>query len=277
MSASLHRVTRQRKIGRMKIPFYKYQGAGNDFIVLDGRTHSYALSQQQIAFLCHRRLGIGADGLMILREKAGVDFEMIYYNADGREGSLCGNGGRCLTRFAYDLGIRPPVYTFWAVDGMHEAFLDTQTQWIHLKMNPVSQIENYQGDWVLNTGSPHYVQAVEELDGIHVVEAGRAIRHSARFTQQGINVNFVQQSASALRIRTYERGVEDETLSCGTGVTAAALAFAPKQLGKHRMQVSTRGGELAVEFTRTGDHQFEHIWLCGPAVSVFEGTITLND
>jgi diaminopimelate epimerase len=277
MSASLHIVTRQRKIGRMKILFYKYQGAGNDFIVLDGRTHSYALTQQQIAFLCHRRLGIGADGLMILREKAGVDFEMIYYNADGREGSLCGNGGRCLTRFAYDLGIRPPVYTFWAVDGMHEAFLDTQTQWIHLKMNQVSQIEIYQGDWVLNTGSPHYVQAVEEVDAIHVLEAGRAIRYSARFTQQGINVNFVQQSASALRMRTYERGVEDETLSCGTGVTAAALVFAPKQLGKHRMQVSTRGGELAVEFTRTGEHQFEHIWLCGPAVSVFEGTISLND
>ena len=261
----------------MKIPFYKYQGAGNDFIVLDGRMKNYVLSEQQIAFLCNRHLGIGADGLMILREKSGVDFEMLYYNADGRVGSLCGNGGRCLTRFAYDLGIRPSVYTFWAVDGLHEAFLNNQTDWIHLKMNPVAQMEIYQGDCILNTGSPHYVQKVEEVDGMHVVKAGRAIRYSARFAQQGINVNFVQQSASALRIRTYERGVEDETLSCGTGVTAAALAFAPKQLGKHRMQVSTRGGELAVEFTRTGEHQFEHIWLCGPAVSVFEGTITLND
>jgi diaminopimelate epimerase len=261
----------------MILPFYKYQGAGNDFIVIDGRTQAYVLSQQQIAFLCHRRLGIGADGLMILREKAGLDFEMIYYNADGREGSLCGNGGRCLTRFAYDLGIRPTVYSFWAVDGMHEAFLDAKTDWIHLKMNPVSQIENYQGDWIVNTGSPHYVQAVENVDDMHVVEEGSAIRHSARFVQQGINVNFVQPTGSGIRVRTYERGVEDETLSCGTGVTAAALVFAPKQLGKHRLLVSTRGGELAVECTRIGEHQFHHIWLCGPAVQVFEGTISLND
>lgn len=261
----------------MTIPFYKYQGAGNDFIVIDGRTHAYLLSQQQIAFLCHRRIGIGADGLMILREKAGFDFEMIYYNADGREGSLCGNGGRCLTRFAYDMGIRSPLYTFWAVDGMHEAFLDAKTDWIHLKMNPVSQMENYQGDWILNTGSPHYVQAVENVDTMHVVEEGSAIRHSARFVQQGINVNFVQPTGSGIRVRTYERGVEDETLSCGTGVTAAALVFAPKQLGKHRLLVSTRGGELAVECTRIGEHQFHHIWLCGPAVQVFEGTISLND
>jgi diaminopimelate epimerase len=253
----------------MKIPFYKYQGAGNDFIVLDGRTNSYTLSEQQISFLCHRRLGIGADGLMILREKAGVDFEMIYYNADGREGSLCGNGGRCLTRFAYDLGIRSPLFTFWAVDGMHEAFLDTQTQWIHLKMNPVSQIEIYQGDWVLNTGSPHYVQAVEEVDAMHVVKAGRAIRYSARFTQQGINVNFVQQTASTLRIRTYERGVEDETLSCGTGVTAVAWHLKEQNFNTELVKIKCLGGSLEVRFIKN------QAYLKGPVSLVFKGQILI--
>lgn len=258
------------------IRFFKYQGAGNDFIVLDGRTEPLQLSEKQIAFLCNRRLGVGADGLMILLEKEGYDFEMKYYNADGKEGSLCGNGGRCLTRFAYDIGIKKDTYQFWAVDGLHEAKLNLTNNWIHLKMNPVNRIEQYQGDAIVNTGSPHYVHQVEDINTIAVFEEGRKIRYSNHFAEKGINVNFVQVLSNGLWVRTYERGVEDETLSCGTGVTAAALVFAPKEPGQYRMPIFTRGGELAVEYKRTGDQQFDDIWLCGPATQVFEGYIHPN-
>ena len=258
------------------LTFYKYQGAGNDFIVLDGRSQTNQLSEKHIAFLCNRRLGIGADGLMILLEKEGYDFEMKYFNADGKEGSLCGNGGRCLTRFAYDIGIKKDTYYFWAVDGLHEASLNLTNHWIHLKMNPVHQIEHYLGDAILNTGSPHYVQQVEDINLVTVFDTGRKIRYSDQFSEKGINVNFVQVLSNGLWVRTYERGVEDETLSCGTGVTAAALVFAPKAMGHYRIPIYTRGGELAVECTRIGDQQFEDIWLCGPATRVFEGSIQLN-
>lgn len=258
------------------ITFYKYQGAGNDFIVMDGRNQHPNLNEKQIAFLCNRRLGIGADGLMILLEKVGYDFEMKYYNADGKEGSLCGNGGRCLTRFAYDMGIKKDSYLFWAVDGLHEATLNLNNNWVHLKMNPVEKLEKYQEDTILNTGSPHYVQQVEDINKVAVFDAGKKIRYSERFAEKGINVNFVQKLSNGLWVRTYERGVEDETLSCGTGVTAAALVFAPKEPGHYRIPIFTRGGELAVEFTRKDDHQFDEIWLCGPATRVFEGSIQLN-
>lgn len=257
------------------IKFYKYQGAGNDFIVLDGRTLPN-LTEKQIAFLCDRRLGVGADGLMILLEKAGFDFEMKYFNADGKAGSLCGNGGRCLTRFAFDLGIKKDSYHFFAVDGIHEASINHATKWVHLKMNPVNEIEKYQQDSILNTGSPHYIQEVEDIHQVAVFDKGRKIRYNEDFAEKGINVNFVEVLNNGLWVRTYERGVEDETLSCGTGVTAAALVFAPKEPGHYRIPIFTRGGELAVECTRKGDQQFDDIWLCGPTTRVFEGSIQLN-
>jgi len=259
----------------MLLTFYKYQGAGNDFIVLDGRTRVPALSTDQIAALCDRRKGIGADGLMILLSHPNYDFEMLYYNANGHPGSLCGNGGRCLTRFAADLGMGKTTYQFLATDGAHEARI-AAVGWIHLHMHPVQHIEYRGTDAILNTGSPHYIRLVEAVDKTAVVEEGRAIRYSPTFAADGINVNFVEKTPEGLRVRTYERGVEDETLSCGTGVTAAALACANDTPALQRTAISTRGGKLAVEFMRTGAHSFDNIWLCGPAQQVFTGTIDID-
>ncbi len=259
----------------MTLSFYKYQGAGNDFIVLDGRSHLPQLSSEQIAALCHRRMGIGADGLMILLSHPEFDFEMRYYNADGREGSLCGNGGRCLTRFAYDMGMNKKEFRFLATDGLHEARI-ADNGWVHLHMLPVNAIECRGTDAVLHTGSPHYIRQVDDIEHFPVVEEGKKIRYNKEFSSAGINVNFVQRLPEGLWVRTYERGVEDETLSCGTGVTAAALACAGPGREKQHTTIFTRGGELAVNFTRTGEGSFDDIWLCGPAERVFNGTIELS-
>lgn len=260
---------------RMKLTFYKYQGTGNDFIVLDGRTRVPTLTSEQIAALCDRRKGIGADGLMILLSHPDYDFEMLYFNADGHPGSLCGNGARCLTRFAADLGMEKTDYHFLATDGAHEARIAADG-WIHLHMHPVQHIEYRGTDAILHTGSPHYIRLVEGVDQTNVVEEGRTIRYSPTHAAEGINVNFVEKTAEGLRVRTYERGVEDETLSCGTGVTAAALACAKDTSAVQRTAISTRGGKLAVEFIRTGAHSFDNIWLCGPAQQVFTGTIDID-
>lgn len=259
----------------MILSFFKYQGAGNDFIVLDGRSHVPRLSSEQIAALCHRRTGIGADGLMILLSHPEFDFEMKYFNADGGEGSLCGNGGRCLTRFASDIGINKKEFRFLASDGPHDARL-ADNGWVHLLMLPVNSIERRGTDAILHTGSPHYIRMVEDVQHFPVVEEGKHIRYNDEFSEKGINVNFVQRVAEGLWVRTYERGVEDETLSCGTGVTAAALACARSSSEKQQTAIYTRGGELAVMFTRTGEQSFEDIWLCGPAEQVFTGTIELS-
>lgn len=259
----------------MTLSFDKYQGAGNDFIVLDGRRHLPVLSSEQIAALCHRRTGIGADGLMILLSHPAYDFEMKYFNADGREGSLCGNGGRCLTRFASDLGMNQKEFRFLATDGAHEARL-ADDGWVHLRMLPVTSIEFRGTDAVLNTGSPHYIRLVDDVEQYPVVEEGKSIRYNNEFSSAGINVNFVQRIPEGLKVRTYERGVEDETLSCGTGVTAAALACASATREQQHTAIFTRGGELAVHFTRTGEHSFDDIWLCGPTERVFTGTIEIS-
>lgn len=259
----------------MLLSFYKYQGAGNDFIVIDGRISPPDLSRAQIAALCDRRKGIGADGLMVLLLHPDFDFEMLYYNADGHPGSLCGNGGRCLTRFASDLGMGKQHYRFLAADGPHEARL-AANGWIHLQMLPVHAIESRGADLFLNTGSPHLIRLVDNIDAYPVVSEGRSIRYSDAFAPGGTNVNFVQRTDKGLIVRTYERGVEDETLSCGTGVTAAALACAGEGSEKQHTTIFTRGGELAVDFTRTGEHSFDDIWLCGPAEQVFTGTIELS-
>ncbi len=258
----------------MIIPFYKYQGTGNDFIILDNRDGIFQLTHEQIKHACDRRFGIGADGLMMLSTKQGFDFEMKYYNADGREGSMCGNGGRCLTRFAADMGILKDAYHFIAVDGEHESML-TEHNWIKLKMKNVSSIQRHHGNQILNTGSPHYIISTPDVMKINVFREGREIRYSKDFESEGINVNFVENDERNIIVRTYERGVEDETYSCGTGVTAAALIFAHNDSGFNRIEVQTKGGHLAVEFEKKGEQIFTDIWLCGPAVFVFNGEMEL--
>ncbi len=257
-----------------KLTFFKYQGTGNDFVILDNRNWSYtSLTQERIRLLCDRRFGIGADGLMLLNPHSGYDFEMKYYNADGRESTMCGNGGRCLVKFAYDLGIHKNEYSFIAVDGPHLAEIDDKGI-VSLKMKNVAAINEYHGDFILDTGSPHYVKMVSEVMDIDVYQKGMDIRYSSEFAKEGINVNFVEQRRpDEIFVRTYERGVEDETLSCGTGVTASALASYHNEVGYNYVKVITKGGKLTVRFDRTADNSYENVWLCGPAVKVFEGSI----
>jgi len=261
----------------MKIEFYKYHGTGNDFILLDNRTNLYdGLTEKQVAFLCNRHFGIGADGLMLLNLKEGFDFEMKYYNSDGAEGSLCGNGGRCLVKFAHTMGIRKSDYHFIAFDGEHEAEIDMDGS-VKLKMNDVSKVETHLNHFVLNTGSPHYVKHIKDVAGMDVRTGGRMIRNSKHFEKEGINVNFVETlDDDKIFVRTYERGVEDETLSCGTGVTAAALVSAHNDNGFNRVEVKTPGGNLSVEFDKTDDAHFENIWLNGPVKFVFKGEVELQ-
>lgn len=261
----------------MQLQFYKYQGTGNDFIIADNRKGDYSqLTQEQIHRLCDRRFGIGADGLMLLNEKAGFDFEMKYYNADGREGSMCGNGGRCIVKFAYHLSIHREVYRFLASDGVHEAEIDTDGI-VSLKMKDVKNIRKFQNDFILDTGSPHYVKMVIDVMNYEVFKKGYEIRNSTHFRDEGINVNFVEQTEEPDKIivRTFERGVEDETYSCGTGVTAAALICYHNENGFNEVEVKTLGGQLSVEFDRVDDNHYENIWLCGPAEKVFEGNLIL--
>lgn len=264
--------------------FYKYQGAGNDFVMLDQREQRWLTRQDttQIEHLCNRRFGIGADGLILLERHPDFDFEMIYFNADGRESTMCGNGGRCIAAFAKHLGIVHDECRFLAIDGPHEARMTSrndQEEWVELKMSPVQRIEK-QGDaaFFLNTGSPHYVRFVDVVEGLDMVQEGRAVRYSEPYRAEGVNVNFAspQPSGAGLCIRTYERGVEDETLACGTGVTAAALAHylhAGLSATAVEIPVQARGGNLAVRFQANADGSFSEIWLCGPAAQVFEGKI----
>ncbi|QEC69577.1 diaminopimelate epimerase [Panacibacter ginsenosidivorans] len=258
----------------MHIIFHKYQGTGNDFVIIDNRNNTIQLSTIQVKKICDRRFGIGADGLMLLNSKEGFDFEMIYFNADGRESSMCGNGGRCLVKFAYNNGIHKRKYLFIAVDGKHEASVE-DNGWVYLKMKDVHGIEKHYADSVLDTGSPHYIKPVTDLTHFDVVKSGKDIRYSEEYKKNGINVNFVEQKDKSIFVRTYERGVEDETLSCGTGVTAAALVYAHNDNGFNRVEIKTLGGNLAVEFDKLNDDTFENIWLCGPADFVFKGEIEI--
>jgi diaminopimelate epimerase len=257
----------------MKVEFYKYQGTGNDFVVLDNRNGQYSgLDGAQIEKLCDRKFGIGSDGLMMLELEEGYDFKMVYYNADGNLGSMCGNGGRCLVRFAHDMGIYSEHYKFMATDGEHEAFIRDGR--IHLKMQDVYAMESRDQVKILNTGSPHYVSFVDNVEGLDVFVEGRKIRYGAEFQEKGINVNFVCPHANGIRVRTYERGVEDETLSCGTGVTAAAIAHSSVD-GRQEVAIKVEGGALAVSFNRISEQQYEDIWLIGPAAFVYKGDINL--
>ncbi|MBS1735025.1 MAG: diaminopimelate epimerase [Bacteroidetes bacterium] len=261
----------------MNLKLHKYQGAGNDFILLDNReAKTNILSEKKIKELCDRHFGIGADGLMIMNAKDDYDFEMIYYNSDGRVGSMCGNGGRCITRFAYDSGIKKSSFKFFAVDGDHESTIDFEKK-VSLKMIDVNQVDFLLNHYLLNTGSPHYVKFVPDVYNLDVVKEGSAIRFSKDFSENGVNVNFVQTiSEDEIYVRTYERGVEDETLSCGTGVTASALVAAHNDNGFNAVCVRTKGGKLQVEFEKSGENNFTNIWLSGPAEFVFQTTIEIN-
>ncbi len=262
------------------ITFNKYQGTGNDFILIDGFKGKDSLidqSQQSIAFLCDRRFGIGADGLIILKEIEGAHFEMIYFNADGNIGSMCGNGSRCAVAFARQLGYISNTCKFIAYDGLHEAevLLEDKNEFlIKVKMRDVCKPVKYEKDILLDTGSPHYIKVVVDVDKIDVVSEGRAIRYDEHFKADGINVNFICTAIDLLQVRTYERGVEDETLSCGTGVTASAISANFLGLIKTDgyVDVLTMGGQLKVYFKQTSDG-YSDIWLQGPAVMVFKGEI----
>lgn len=262
----------------MKFIFEKYQGTGNDFILLDNRKNIYdGVTKEQVKSMCDRHFGIGADGLMLLNNKQGYDFEMIYYNADGNEGTMCGNGGRCITQFANKLGIKKKEYLFSAMDGDHKSVIDLAKE-IKLQMADVTKVEFSLDHYVLDTGSPHYVKYVKGIEEIDVVEEGRKIRNSKDFAKKGINVNFVEiLSKDKIYVRTYERGVEDETLSCGTGVTASALVSAHNDNGFNRVEVKTKGGNLSVEFDKKSDTEFSNIWLCGAVHLVFSGEIELEE
>lgn len=256
------------------IHFYKYQGTGNDFVLIDNRTQKLQLSQQQIAFLCNRRMGVGADGLMLLEEALGFDFRMVYYNADGNESTMCGNGGRCITAFARQLKLIEDKAHFIAIDGEHHADI-TAENIVALQMNKVTEIHHSDGYAILNTGSPHYVLWANDVAHINVFEQGRVIRNQEQFAPKGINVNFVEIQEAQLFVRTYERGVEDETLSCGTGVTASAIAASQHRLGFFESHIVTPGGELTVTFRKDTPSSAVDVVLTGPATLVYEGKIKL--
>ncbi len=259
----------------MKIHFYKYQGTGNDFVIIDDREKDFPVDNESlIRQICDRRFGIGADGFILLQEKPAYDFEMKYFNADGREGSMCGNGGRCTVAFARKLGIKKSGYHFWAIDGPHRAIIK-KDGWVELKMQNVERVEKGEGYYFMDTGSPHHIVFTENVDEVNVVQQGRKIRYSERYKEQGTNVNFVELKTEGIRVVTYERGVEDETLSCGTGVTAAAVAYALQRKFQEpaEVEITAKGGDLSVRL-QPSQKGFKNIWLCGPAEFVFEGVFS---
>ena len=255
----------------MKINFTKYEGNGNDFIIIDDRKEEFSEDNVlMISKLCDRKFGIGADGLILLRKHKVYDFQMIYFNSDGNESSMCGNGGRCLVSYALQLDIDLKTNSFLAIDGVHKfKVVDNE---IYLKMNDVKEIVVRNGYNFLNTGSPHVVQIVENVDEINVYEQGKKIRRQFE-EMNGVNVNFVSFNNDIIKCRTFERGVENETLSCGTGVVAVALyAFKKKKISDNKIIVSTKGGSLSVSFKNDGN-SFREIWLKGDINKIFDGLI----
>ena len=259
----------------MQIEFFKYKGTGNDFVMIDNRNNIFDKTNlKHVQQLCDRKFGIGADGLILIEDLEDLHFNMIYFNADGSQ-SFCGNGSRCAVAFAKYLGIIEKQAMFLSTDGEHEAWINSQGE-VSLKMHDVTEIEKGEGHYFINTGSPHYIVNVDDVSAVDVKGAGSKVRYNERFKADGTNVNFVKFSDFELDIRTYERGVEDETLSCGTGVTAAALSLADaKGLQEGVIYVNAAGGNLKVGFKRNGN-DFNDIWLIGPATFVYHGAIELS-
>lgn len=255
----------------MKITFYKYQGTGNDFVMIDNRLQIFNKNNTKlVSDMCDRNFGIGADGLILLENHSTADFKMVYYNADGNLSSMCGNGGRCITHFAKLLGIIETKAVFEAADGMHEATVNGEE--VSLKMGNVSVVEVFENYSFLDTGSPHHVEMVNNLANFDVKQKGAAIRNNI-YGKEGANVNFVEAIDNDIfSVRTYERGVEAETLSCGTGVTAVALAlFETGKTANNKVNLKTPGGNLTVRFTKT-EKGYQDVFLEGPVALVFKGT-----
>lgn len=260
----------------MKHFFYKYQGAGNDFVLIDDRSMGFKKDAKLVRDLCDRKFGIGADGLILLQNplKEGEDFKMVYFNADGKEASMCGNGARCISAFAKNLGIVAEKTVFSASDGSHQAIFEQEL--VSVQMQDVSEIiKTDENAYFLDTGSPHCILFVPKVDSINVKTEGRKIRNNETYRENGVNVNFVEEKkpGDQFFVRTYERGVEDETLSCGTGVTAVALAahFSGKTT-EQEILIETLGGKLSVAFEAVAG-EYKNIWLTGPAELVFKGEI----
>lgn len=262
----------------MVLEFYKYHGNGNDFIILDNRSGLIMLTASQIARICNRHFGIGADGLMLLGQQDGFDFSLKYFNCDGNVSSMCGNGGRCMTAFARKLGIIENKTRFKAMDGSHEAEILSEQEGgylIKLQMKDAQAGQAYDDGFFIDTGSPHFIKFVPDVNSTNIVSEGRSIRSQNRFAPGGCNVNFVQAKGNEIKVRTYERGVENETLSCGTGVTASALITAllnPDNQGYYN--VITPGGMFKVSFRQTGT-LFSEVFLEGTATYVFNGEINI--
>lgn len=265
----------------MKLNFHKYQGAGNDFVIIDARGTQPLFSREVVSKLCHRRFGIGADGFMTLENDATEQFYMRYWNADGGESTMCGNGGRCIALFAHHLGIQGKTLSFNSSDGVHKAEIlqaNDHHGEIRLGMIDVPKVELYDNFSFLFTGSPHYVEFVDNVNEVDVDNRGRQIRNRELFASGGgTNVNFVEViSEGHIRIRTFERGVEAETLACGTGATAAAIATTTLlQMEITDFRVDVQGGSLRVTFDKTPTGGYHNVQLSGPATRVFEGTIEI--
>lgn len=262
----------------MHFNFSKYQGTGNDFVIINNINQQFP--KQNISIikqLCDRKFGIGADGLMLLEQTEGYDFKMVYFNADGNESTMCGNGGRCISAFAHTQGISKNKGVFMAIDGEHYYEIEQDT--VRLNMIDVAEIkhdiENGNENFILFTGSPHYVSFKQNIAALDILPSAHAIRYNTVFAKEGINVNFVETQMGKIKMRTYERGVEDETLSCGTGTVAVALCFAHQNnLEKGKIEIETPGGNLAVSF-QLKNNVYSDIWLEGPAKLVFTGSIDI--
>lgn len=280
--------------------FYKYQGAGNDFLIADNRDGAVSESGGVLSFIedgrqrsirisdiCDRRYGVGADGLMLLEASEDYDFRMTYFNSDGSGGMMCGNGGRCIVAFAADMGLTH--FDFTAADGFHTAQIlgaEGAQKTVRLKMKDVSEIARYESlsgvevpsdGWFLDTGTRHYVRFIEGMEAYDIVSEGRDIRFNAQELQPvGANVNFVEPFEGGIKVRTYEKGVEDETYACGTGIVASAIA---SYLGgiagvfeQERVSyaVYAKKDVLSVDFIDSESvcRSFEDVWLTGPATRV---------
>jgi diaminopimelate epimerase len=260
----------------MLIEFYKYQGTGNDFVMIDNRSDIFPKENVElIAHLCDRRFGIGGDGLILLENDTDTDFKMVYYNSDGNQSSMCGNGGRCLVAFAKDLNVIQSSCTFIATDGLHHATVANDGI-VSLQMIDVNNIKKESDYTFMNTGSPHHVQLVDDLEHYNVKENGAALRYGSLYGKEGSNINFVKKiDDTTFSLRTYERGVEDETLACGTGATAVAIAMnATGQTNASSINLNVEGGKLEVSFDKMGD-LFTNVFLIGPAEFVFKGAINI--